>query len=127
MYIQGINVSERTLAQADETLITLNANGTLSYRRLNSRLRKAGATKLLKLGCIGSLTPFLLANGTPLLHVIVIKTPEGKEVTMNIPLDDKKVLIDSLSQFDTCLRDILDSLFTFLSNNLFLQRDRLRE
>ena len=86
------HVTEKSLAQADETLITLNSNG-VAFRRINSGLRKAGPTKLLKLGCIGSFTPFVLADGTALMNLVVIKATEGREVTMNIPLEAVKALL----------------------------------
>jgi len=81
------------LAQADETLIVLNQSKTVSLRRIHSTLRKAGATQLLKLGCVGSITPFTLATGEMLLKLVVLKAPEGKKVDLNIPIQQGKVCL----------------------------------
>jgi hypothetical protein len=91
IHILEFHVSENSLCQADETLMVLNANGATSLRKIHSSLRKAGESKLLKLGCVGSITPFGLANGELLMKLIVMKAPENKEVKLSVPIKTKEV------------------------------------
>lgn len=78
-------VTASTLVNADETLITPRHNNQYRPLRLTLSSRKAHVKQTKRLKTLGSITPFVAADGTCLFIACVIKGAENSEVPVMVP------------------------------------------
>jgi hypothetical protein len=72
------------LFNADEFLLTVSSNKEFKIVKLLDSDRKAHNTRAKRLNTVGSIIPFVGANGDVLFIAICIKGDEGKNVTFRL-------------------------------------------
>ena len=76
------------LFNADETLLSVSGKNEVRLIRVRDGMRKAHQSKEMRLNTVGSMIPFVSANGEVLFIAFVIKAAEGSDVDFRIHLDE---------------------------------------
>jgi len=79
-----IHESGKNLFNADEFLLTVSSKHEFDVLKLIDSDRKAHDTRAQRMGTVGSIVPFVGANGDVPFVGICIKGEEGKTATFNI-------------------------------------------
>jgi hypothetical protein len=102
---KGIKIRDdgANLFNADETLLTVSSKNEARLVRMTDSLRKAHRTQSMRLNTVGSVLPFVGANGDVPFIAIILKADEGKKTTFRLYLESQV-----RKEFRSVQRDLLN-------------------